>query len=431
MDDQLPTEEGNSDQAAAGEPATAEQVVAAKKAVAEKPASEEAAEKPAADMATADKTAADQATAANDSAPLEAPARWAEILARVQAIETQNKKSGLDAIPALIDPMAATCPPLAAVLRSSAVRSQLETYSREDEESGRQQKQLKSEIFRSNLCLLAAGILSGVILAIAAGAFDSLILRMDPTTTNDSLVQADRNACIFWLGLTTLALGAVAAYFAYIARDQSRISLWRTSRSKAEMARLNTFSTIASRTGPKLEGDTALYGLAVVVWHLLNEQRTWLGRSAISHRKSSEMTTRMGAAASALAFVGGSGAIIASQPGAHAAIWIVLAGVIGAAISAFAANREALNGDRPNAERYAKTVDALDEVAGRVDGVAAAIDARQPNALDVFVKAVVDVLGAENRQWLEGARQANEALSKLDEQLGQLGKDRGADGATN
>ena len=54
------------------------------------------------------------------------------------------------------------------------------------------------------------------------------------------------------------------------------------------------------------------------------------------------MTTRMGALASAFAFIGGSGAVIASQTGGGGAVWIVLVGVVGSAIGAFAANREAV-----------------------------------------------------------------------------------------
>jgi hypothetical protein len=357
-----------------------------------------------------------EAPGPNDDGPGEPPARWPTIMA---AVETGG--AGLDALPLLVEQVNATCRPLASVLRSSALRTILDTYRRENQESGRQQKQLKSEMFWSNFCLLAAGALSGVILAISAGAFEAAAALAGSKATDAANVQAARSWAILILGVVTLGLGAAAAYFAYVAREQNRISRWRTSRSEAEMARLDAFSTIASQTahaGP----DVALYGLAVVVRHLLYDQRNWLDKTVVRHAKSSEVTTRMGAVASAMTFIGGSAAIVASQPGGGIAVWFVLAGVVGAAVSTFAANREALSGDRANAERYGKALQALDAIAGRVDGVASAIDAKQTDALNVFTKAIVDVLSAENKQWLEGAAQANAALGKLDEQLSQLGK---------
>jgi hypothetical protein len=48
-----------------------------------------------------------------------------------------------------------------------------------------------------------------------------------------------------------------------------------------------------------------------------------------------------------------------------------------------------------------------------------------------FTKTIADLLSAENKQWLHGTAQANAAIDKLDEQLSQLGKPKGADVAAN
>ena len=94
---------------------------------------------------------------------------------------------------------------------------------------------------------------------------------------------------------------------------------------------------------------------------------------AAKHRTSSERTNRWGGLATALAFVGGSGAVIASfEPGQS---WMPLAGVVGAAIAAFALSREGLRRDRANADRYEKAAVALDQLAARLDEVAAEIAA--------------------------------------------------------
>jgi hypothetical protein len=356
--------------------------------------------------------------AVTDQAPPPDPDKKSEQprLEAAMAAADAKDASGLKAIPLLIGPMSAACPALGAVLRSSAVRTSLETHDRQSVESSRQQALLKEEAFRSNLCLLAAGVVSGLVLAISAGALRALA-TLDP--------QVEKNVTLI-LGLLILLLGALAAYFAYVARDQGRVARWQTCRGEAESARLDVFSTIASKAaaaGP----EAALFGLAVVVRHLLDDQRTWLAASVRRHRASSERTSHIGAFASALAFIGGSGAIIASQTDSHGAVWIVLIGVVGSAVGAFAANREAINRDRANAERYDKTGVAMDAIAARVDDVAATIGGGQPEALQAFTGTITDLLDAENKQWLDGTAQANAALAALDEQLGQLTKVKGAD----
>ena len=326
------------------------------------------------------------------------------------ALSAQGR-TGLSAIGELPASLKTACPELAAILQSSAVKTSFDTYGRQDAEAVRQQGELMREANLANVCLLAAGVTSGVILAFAALTSAS----GDPT-----------GAITLALGVLTLALGAGAAYFGYIARDQGRIGRWQASRGEAEMARLAIFTTMAAKAaeaGPKV----ALYGLAVVLRDLLNDQRDWLSARALRHRKSSEATSRWGGLASALAFIGGSGAIIASQ--LKGAVWIVLAGVVGAAIGAFATNRDALLRDRANADRYEKTRVALDGIAARTDDVAGRIAAGEPKALPAFTETIADLLATEHKQWLEGTAQAEASLAKLDEQLRQLGKDKTGGGS--
>ncbi|HXZ15919.1 MAG TPA: hypothetical protein VEH77_08135 [Roseiarcus sp.] len=331
--------------------------------------------------------------------------------------ETGKDVMGLAALGRVATALQSRCPQLASTLLSSSVKASLESYGRQDGEAQRQEDKLKSEAFWSNASLLAAGVMSGLILAVSAGALQ-VVGAVDPTT---------QSRIVLILGLLTLFLGACAAYFAYIARDQSRVARWQTCRSEAETARLSAFSTISTKSVVDAAGApaVAVYGLAVVVRHLLNDQGAYLARSVQRHRARSETTSRMGALGSALAFVGGSGAIIASQTTADAAPWIVWLGVVGAAIGAFAANRESVSRDRANAERYDKTLVAMDAVAGRTDDVAAATG-RDPKALDAFTKTIVDLLSAENQQWLDGTAQANAALDALDGRLQQIGKGKTA-----
>jgi hypothetical protein len=319
-----------------------------------------------------------------------------------RAVVSVGAQSGIDALGALSGPLQQGCPELAGILQSSAVRTSREIYTRQDAEAVRQQARLMQEATWANVCLMAAGVTSGLVLAVAA------VLPSGPEYTNNVTLG---------LGIVTLALGTAGTFFGYLARDQGRISRWQARRGEAEIARLDVFTTIAGKTaeaGPAV----ALHGLALVVRHLLDDQRSWLGARALRHRKSSEATSRWGGLANALTFIGGSGAIIASQ--VKGSIWIVLAGLIGAAIAAYATNRDALRGDRANADRYEKAQVALDGLSGRTDEVAARIVAGEPKALVAFTDAVTDLLATEHKQWLEGTAQAEASLGKLDAQLSQL-----------
>jgi hypothetical protein len=317
-------------------------------------------------------------------------------------------KTFRDTIESLANALERKCPGLAPALRSTAVTTMLETYELQDGVAVKQQADLKREASRAYLCLLAAGVVSALILTIS---------KYVSPTGQDGDWRNSANLLVLGLGILTLLLGAAAALFEYVARDQGRFARWRTSRGAAEMARLDVFSIVAAKAAEKSEAE-ALYGLAIVVRHLLDDQRTWLSRRAEKHRQSSVVTSVWGGLASALAFIGGSGAIIASRVPDTAPI--VLAGVIGAAVGAFATNRESLNRDRANADRYEKTRVALDGVRGRTDDVVDKIKAGQKDGVVAFTQTVTDLLATEHQQWLEGAAQAEAALEKLDGQLAAL-----------
>jgi hypothetical protein len=348
-------------------------------------------------------------------------------LEHCQGVVAKSKSSGLDAIRQLPTPLKPECPELAEILGSSAISTSLETFERRDAESIAQQADLKLEANRANLCLLAAGVTSAVILAVAATAGNAAGKVAEAAKDAAGQASIDPSTGRFnitlLLGLLTLAFGAGAAYFNFVARDQGRVSRWQASRSDAEMARQAVFTTLASAAGAK-SAKAALFGLAVVMRDLLEDQRAYLVSAAQRHRKSSEISSRWGGLAGALAFIGGSGAIVASQGGAWWTNWVILAGVFGAAAGSYAANREALNRDRANADRYERTLVALDGIKGRTDDVARQIVNGEPKALAVFAGAITDLLATEFKQWQEGTAQAEASLAKLDGQLQQLGKDK-------
>ena len=316
------------------------------------------------------------------------------------AAENNTGMSALSSAAELLRPVA---PELADILASSVVRAQADAYPRYSKEAARQQTLLMREATLASFCLLLAGVLSGLVLVgpTAKSLFGDLVTER----------------VTLGLGVATLALGALAAMFSYQARESDRLRRWYTMRSNAEMARLNTFRAIATSSavaGP----ETAGAALALVWRHLFEDQRQWMVGRAARHRVSSERTNLWGGIATALAFVGGSGAVIASfEPGQS---WMPMAGVIGAAIAAYALSREGLRRDRANADRYEKATVALDQLAARLDPVRAEVATGRSEALPAFVEAITGQLETEHKQWLDGVLQAEAALAKLDARLSEL-----------
>jgi hypothetical protein len=293
------------------------------------------------------------------------------------------------------------------ILRSSGVRVQLEALDDLEREATAQQRAFRRELTIANLCLMFAGVLSGLVLALAP--------VMARSRTGEG--QIDWTWVPTVIGAVTLALGAIAALATYKAREGNRLQRWLSARSGAEMARSGLFMTVAERAAAGA-GETMLAALELVNRDLLENQRAWFRKRAKEHRRSSDWTTSWGGLATALAFVGGSGAVIASFVPSQT--WLAVAGVIGAAVGAYAVNREALRLDRANAGGYEKAAAALDAIAARYDAVEAEVRAGKPDALRAFAAAITEQLSAEHKRWLEGSTQAEAVLGKLDGQLRQL-----------
>jgi hypothetical protein len=343
----------------------------------------------------------------NEAATLQATAAAAvspalPTLEECTAAVAVESKAGIRVIAAI----EAQCPQLAPIL--ATLGTPIQRYLRHDGVAIKQQKRLKRESTITNLCMLGTGVVSALVVLVAASG--------QPNTPQPYALV---------LGIFIIILGAVGTLFNHIARDQGRAGRWLVERGEAELARLEVFRE-AARKAAEAGPPVAMYGLALLVTHLLNDQRSWMRDRALRHRNSSEVTSVLGGVAVALAFVGGSGAIVASQ--SNSAVWVVLAGTVGAALAAYAVNREALLGDRANAERYEKAGVALDGLEERVRDIAGRVRSGESQALVAFTDSLADQMSAEHKQWLEGTAQADSALAKLDAQLKQLGADRGRAG---
>ena len=161
------------------------------------------------------------------------------------------------------------------ILRSSGVRVQLEALDHLEREAAAQQRAFRRELTIANLCLMFAGVLSGLVLAMAP------VLSRIQTVEG----QIDWTWVPTVIGVATLALGAIAALNTYKAREGNRLQRWLSARSGAEMARSGVFVTIAERAASGA-GETMLAALELVNRDLLENQRAWFRKRANEHRRS-------------------------------------------------------------------------------------------------------------------------------------------------
>jgi hypothetical protein len=307
--------------------------------------------------------------------------------------------------------LADQAPALTSLLRNSKIEALAEQYRRHDEEAGAAQKRFKDAMTRANGAVLATAVLAALIMV--GGIFEP------------RLGEALMRPPLLVLGLGALLAGALASMWLFRVREGRLLDEWMTERAHAETARLAYFTTLVKepdRTAS--DPPLGLLKLEYVRRYLLDMQIAYYGQRRRQHRRSADRTLAVGGFAAALgAVAAGSAGLVAS----FNAPWASLAalGVVGTALAAFAATREAVNQDRRNAERYDRTLSALEILRGRLDDVRAGVLAGSQEVLEEYVAAVQEQLSLEHREWLSGAESTRSAIGKLDETLAALQK-RGA-----
>jgi hypothetical protein len=193
-----------------------------------------------------------------------------------------------------------------------------------------------------------------------------------------------------------------------------------SSRARAESARLDYFVSVAkcpdkSQSGPLLD----LLKLEYFVRFQLDVQRNYYSLSSKKNAKAARMGLKWGSIA-----VAGAGAITAFAGFTSGFINPKFAAVatLGAAftaISTFATTREDIYHHQRNAEKYARTRDALVDIYKTIDDVRLAVlkDGQKP--LMDFIDAVHEQMLAEHKQWLSLEEESENAFTRLQETLKQ------------
>jgi hypothetical protein len=205
-------------------------------------------------------------------------------------------------------------------------------------------------------------------------------------------------------------------------REGHLVEAWMTERAQAESARLEYFATLVkAETAEPSALPLGLLKLEYFRRYQLDVQLAFYDRRGRQHRQSADHTLALGGFAAALAAVASGSAGIAASIEAP---WAALAafGVVGTALAAFAATREGVNQDRRNAERYGRTLSALEILRGRLDDVRPGVLAGSQDVLEEYVAAVHEQLSLEHREWLSGAESTRSAIGRMDEALAAVQK---------
>jgi SMODS and SLOG-associating 2TM effector domain 1 len=326
----------------------------------------------------------------------------AEAIGRAVAAIGQDRPDDYMVAPARhAEELAAKAPALAALLQTAKIETLARQYERRDREAEEAERRCKSAMLWANAAVLATGVLGACIMV--AGILQPV-------------VAADLWFVLLMLGLVALVGGGLASMWLFRVREGNLIDAWMSGRAHAESARREYFATLVGLAGGPSDPPLGLLKLEYFRRYQLDVQLAYYEQRGRQHRESADRTLMLGGLAAALAAVAsGSAGIVASIK----APWAGLAalGVIGTALAAFAATREAVNQDRRNAERYGRTLAALEILRARLDDVRAGVLAGSQEVLDQYVAAVHEQLSLEQRDWLSGAESTRAAIGRMDEAL--------------
>lgn len=245
---------------------------------------------------------------------------------------------------------------------------------------------------------------SGAVLAVNA-AFDAESKLRQPLAVACSIVALLAAAVGVWL-ITNL-------------RGTGLFSLWNKARARAEDGKAQLAMRVASLAPPD-EGAGVFVRLCQFEYlrHIvLESQLRYYADSAKKHRRKADQLTGLESTAAAASAIAAAGLGVGLLSGVGWAAWLPMCGVFTGALTTLAASFDQLYQHRQLASLYEDAHRALSRVKGQVGAARAAIAAGNTEALPMFIKAVLEPMQAEHRQWLERGAGADNVLERLEKVL--------------
>ena len=295
-----------------------------------------------------------------------------------------------------------------AVLEQSAPQTAAAEFERLDAEAIRAQAEFRRTAGRANRTVLATAVLGAALLL--AGALE------------EWPAEDVRRGLLLAIGAAGIVSGGLGTMWLLRLKQGDLFERWMRARAGAETRRLQYFERVTEAEGasdppmplPLLQLEYfRRYQLDVEIAFYRERQR--------DHSRAADRTLQLESIAIFAATVGtGLGGLAAglTEPYLAAAGAI---GVAGAAGASFAGGRETITQDRRNAERYARTLEALVALRERLDEVRAAAGSRGP--VVSFVTAVNDQISLEHRQWLDTVESIEAGITRLEAALARHTQD--------
>ena len=299
-------------------------------------------------------------------------------------------------------------PALAALLRASETEAVVRRYEDRDAAALQAQRVFRTHAGRARAAVFLTGVAAAVVLV--AGALS--------TPAGEAFGRG------LMIGGSVLAVvtGGLASLWIRRIRDGHLLEEWMTRRAEAETARLRYFELVTRER----EGVDPLLQLEYFRRYQLDAQRTYYAERGARHRE--EARRALSRSSAGMAFGGIAGGVAGILGAALSPAWAALAGAALAsqAWASAVENGEATTQERRNAERYRRTVDALDELHAMLDRVRLAVAGGEHAALHEYVASVHEHLSLEHRQWLEALDAGGRSLDRLEALLETWGEEAGA-----
>lgn len=335
-----------------------------------------------------------------------------ELFAKARAIIGEGEKGDYLIAPTEhAELLSKSAPALARVLRREKLQTTLAgQYQEKDQEAIEAQTDFKKTASRANAAVFWASCFSALVLVAAP------LLANWPSEYGKWTNMG--------LGICGLVAAGLGSFWLNVLQGGKLLERWMTARAAAETYRVQYFEAVVAPAEDDAQAAVPLLLLQLEYFrrYQFDVQRAFYKERGAQLRRTATSLLAVAAAAIAFASVAtGLGGILGGALGPQFAGIAALA-VVATALSSYVSARESMSQARRNAERYAKTRDALEALAGRLDEVRETAAANQRKPLEEFVAAVHEQTSLEHRQWLEAGKEISDLVTKLDDALAQAQK---------
>ncbi len=312
-----------------------------------------------------------------------------------------------------------TAPALSAILNDERINLVARRYTEDDKNARDAQAGFMNAAKRANQSVLAIACL-GAILLVAGVFFTGQTAAADQTAgLNQALIQ---RIVFIGLGVLSILLVIVAQRWLLMLRQGDLLKAWMTKRARAESQRIQYFKAVVAMeppiASPKVSID--LLKLEYFRRYLINSQINYFTKRSRDHRQAAK--TMLNGSTWAVALGTGMMALsgfLAPENSRFAALAAL--GIIATAVAAYITNREAINQDQRNAERYFNTTRLLeDELIPNLKEARKLAAAGNTDAVMAVLDSASEILTDEHRQWMADIDRRNMAIARLEKTLKDL-----------